>query len=373
MLGILAPSRNNFKIYMAYWLTEQQQLVQSGFHDFLAGECTPARVRNAYDNGLTFDEELWKGFGQLGFTGTCIPPDYHGSGLGLMEAALVSEELGRHAAPLFLEGHTLAGLAIALGGSQTQKERLLPGLAAGERIGSVALSSNGNGTAWCDWQVEPGGGNTASVETVPLGDVADVLVIGCANGQLGVLETRQANVRTRNANGIDRSRAIFEVSFDEAAVEALPELPGEALGNALLVLLAADAFGAADRLLELTVEYAKTREQFGQPIAGFQAVKHQLAEYALATVTARGLFWKAAGEFDEEPQSAAKSASMAKAHITDQAMRIARGAVELHGGIGFTWEADVQLYFKRALFDRTFLGTPQMHRERCAQLSGWGQ
>ena len=358
---------------MDYWLTEQQQLVQSSFHDFLASECTSARVRTAYDTDRTFDEDLWNAFGQLGFTGTCIPADRGGSGLGLMEAALVSEELGRHAAPLFLEGHTLAGLAIALGGSGSQQERLLPGLASGERIGSVALSSKGNGTAWCDWHVVPGGSNTASVETVPLGDVADALVIGCANGQLGVLETRQANLSASDCNGIDRSRSIFEVSFEEAAVEALPHLPGEALGSASLVLLAADAFGAADRLLELTVEYAKTREQFGQPIGGFQAVKHQLAEYALAAVTARGLFWKAAGEFDENPQSAVKSAAMAKAHITDQAMHIARGAVELHGGIGFTWESDVQLYFKRALFDRTYLGTPQIHRERCAQLSGWSR
>ena len=372
MFGNLSLSENNFKISMAYWLTEQQQLVQSSFHDFLASECTPARVRTAYDTDRTFDEDLWKAFRQLGFTGTCIPADFGGSGLGLMEAALVSEELGRHAAPLFLEGHTLAGLAIALGGTQSQKERLLPGLAAGERIGSVALSSTGNGTAWCDWQVEPGGSQSASLQFVPLGDVADVLVIGCANGRLGVLETQRANVSADNANGIDRSRCIFKVSFDEAAVQALPDLHGETLGNALLTLLAADAFGAADRLLELTVEYAKTREQFGQPIAGFQAVKHQLAEYALAAMTARGLFWKAAGEFDQEPQSAAKSASMAKAHITDQAMCIARGAVELHGGIGFTWESDVQLYFKRALFDRAYLGTPQMHRERCAQLSGWG-
>ena len=358
---------------MDYWPTEQQRLIQSGFHDFLASECAPPRVRAFYDTDRTFDEELWKGFGQLGFTGTCIPPSYGGSGLGLLEAALVSEELGRHAAPLFLEGHTLAGLAIALGGSPSQKERLLPGLAVGGRIGTVALSSYGNGAAWCGWGVEPGGGKTASVEMVPLGDVADVLVVGCANGRLGVLETQRANVGANNSNGIDRSRKIFRVSFDEAAVEALPRLQGEALGSALSILLAADAFGAADRLLELTVEYANTREQFGQPIAGFQAVKHQLAELALAAVTGRGLFWKAAGEFDGKPESAARSASMAKAHITDQAMRIARGAVELHGGIGFTWESDVQFYFKRALFDRNYLGTPQMHRERCAELSGWGQ
>ena len=136
---------------MDYWLSEQEQLVQSSFHDYLAGECAPHRVRTAYDTDLTFDKELWRGFAELGFTGACIPVDSGGSGLGMMEAALIAEELGRHAAPLFLEGHILAGLAVSLGGTSAQQQRLLPKLAtktqesiarlAFDLIGSDALLS----------------------------------------------------------------------------------------------------------------------------------------------------------------------------------------------------------------------------------------
>ncbi len=355
---------------MDYWLTEEEQLVQSSFHDYLASECGPQRVRTAYDTDCTFDKELWRGFGELGFTGACIPTEYGGSGLGMMEAALLAEELGRHTAPLFLEGHILAGLAISMGGSAAGRQRLLPKLASGELIGTLAIAAEGPGT---DQPIELGGEGTVSVGMVPLADVADVIVVGCANGQLGVLESTRTNVSVRNADGIDQSREVFQVAFDQAAVEPIPNLSGEALCSGLITLLSADAYGAADRLLELTVEYAKTREQFGQPIAQFQAVKHQLAEMALAVVTGRGLFWKAAREFDEDCGSSSKSASMAKAHITDQAMRIARGAVELHGGIGFTWESDVHFYFKRLMFDRNYLGNPEVHRERCAKLSGWVQ
>ena len=349
---------------MDYWLTEEEQLVQSSFHDFLASECSPQRVRAAYDTDLTFDEELWQGFRELGFTGACIPVEHGGSGLGLMEAALLAEELGRHTAPLFLEGHILAGLAVSLGGTSEQQQRLLPGLASGEAIGTLALS---------DAKVEPGGDGTVSLGVVPLADVADVIIVGCVDGRLGVLETGRTDPSVRNANGIDQSRKIFELAFDQAAVEALPGLSSDALCNGLLTMLAADAFGAAEQLMKLTAEYARTREQFGQPIAQFQAVKHQLAEIALAVITGRGLFWKAAREFDANRESSAKSASMAKAYITDHALQTARDAVELHGGIGFTWESDVHFYFKRLMFDRNFMGTPEIHRERCAEISGWVQ
>ncbi len=355
---------------MDYWLSEEEQLVQSSFHDYLASECGPGRARTAYDTDLTFDRELWRGFAELGFTGACIPAQHGGSGLGMMEAALLAEELGRHTAPMFLEGHILAGLAISVGGPSAGQQRLLPKLASGELIGTLAIAADDPGASP---PVEPSGAGRASLGMVPLADVADVVVVRCADSQLGVLESTHANVAARNANGIDQSRKVFQLSFDQAAVEPIPGLSADALCNGLFTLLSADAYGAADRLLELTVEYAKTREQFGQPIAQFQAVKHQLAEMALAVVTGRGLFWKAAREFDADCESSAKSASMAKAHITDQAMQMARAAVELHGGIGFTWESDVQLYFKRLMFDRNYLGTPEVHRERCAELSGWVQ
>ena len=358
---------------MDYWLSEEQQLIQSSVHEFLTNECGPERVRAAYDSEQTFDAALWKGLAELGLTGTCIPSEHGGTDLGLLEAALLSEELGRHAAPLFLEGHLLAGLAIATGGTDAQKANLLPKLASGEQIGTLALASRESRASWCDWTVAPGGSGTSSASLVPMADVADVLIVGCQGGQLGILESQRANLVTRSAHGLDQSRHLFEISFDQAAVEPLPELPGEVLCDALITLLAADAFGAANKLVEITVAYAMEREQFGLPIAQFQSVKHKLAECALGALTGRGLFWKAAGEFDRAPAKAARSASMAKAHITDQATRVAREAVELHGGVGFTWECDVHPYFKRAMFDRNYLGTPELHRERCARLAGWSR
>ena len=358
---------------MEYWLTEDQELIQNGVHDFLSAECAPTRVRAFYDSGERFDHALWKEFTQLGFTGLCIPAEQGGSGFGLMEAALVSEELGRHTAPGFLEGHTLAGLAVALGGSADQRERLLPGLASGERVASLALAAPNTSTPWACWDIEPGASGAVAAALVPAADVADLFIVGCSGGRVGVVERERANLVERDTGALDRSRHLFEISFDASAVDLLPEVDGETLCTALTVLLAADAFGAAHGLLDLTVAYAKEREQFGQPIAQFQSVKHQLAEFALAAHTSRGVFWKAAREFDARAASAARSASLAKAHITDLAHELGRGAVELHGGLGFTWECDVQFYFKRVLFDRTYLGTPEMHRARCADLAGWNR
>ena len=121
----------------------------------------------------------------------------------------------------------------------------------------------------------------------------------------------------------------------------------------------------------MSVEYAKTREQFGVTIGHFQALKHQLANMALEVEPARALYWYAAHAFDREPAEAERAAALAKAHLTDVYMQVARDAVEAHGGIGFTWECDVQIWFKRALFDRAFCGAPDVHRERAAQLAGW--
>ena len=136
------------------------------------------------------------------------------------------------------------------------------------------------------------------------------------------------------------------------------------------MLLAADAFGAAHQLVRTTAAYVQTRQQFGQPLAQFQAVKHQLANMALDIEPTRGLWWYAAHAFDHAPAEAPRAAALAKAHITERAQQVARDAVEVHGGIGFTWECDVQIWFKRVMFDRLWLGTPELHRERFAALGG---
>jgi alkylation response protein AidB-like acyl-CoA dehydrogenase len=145
----------------------------------------------------------------------------------------------------------------------------------------------------------------------------------------------------------------------------------ERVRNVALVLLAADAFGVADRLVKDSVQYAKTREQFGVIIGQFQSLKHQLADMVLANEPSRGLYWYAAHAQDNVAEEAERVAATAKAHITDRTMQISRDAVEAHGGIGFTWECDVQIWFKRAMFDRAWLGTPSVHRARVADLAGW--
>ena len=169
---------------------------------------------------------------------------------------------------------------------------------------------------------------------------------------------------------LDRGRPLATLDFDGAPGEILPGADAERLVDAASVLLAADAFGAAHQLVRTTAAYVSTRQQFGQPLAQFQAVKHQLANMALEVDPTRGLWWYAAHAFDHAPSEAPRAAALAKAHITERAQQVARDAVEAHGGIGFTWECDVQIWFKRVMFDRLWLGAPELHRERFARARG---
>jgi alkylation response protein AidB-like acyl-CoA dehydrogenase len=180
-----------------------------------------------------------------------------------------------------------------------------------------------------------------------------------------------AGVRVAPEPTLDRGRPLATLAFDGAPGEVLARGGAERLIDAASVLLAADAFGAAHQLVRMTAAYVSTRQQFGQPLAQFQAVKHQLASMALEVDPTRGLWWYAAHAFDQAPAEAPRAAALAKAHITDRAQQIARDAVEAHGGIGFTWECDVHLWFKRVMFDRLWLGAPELHRERYAALEGW--
>jgi alkylation response protein AidB-like acyl-CoA dehydrogenase len=205
---------------------------------------------------------------------------------------------------------------------------------------------------------------------VPEAEGADLFVVGCRGGGLALVEAGRA-VRISEEPTLDRGRPLATLEFDDAAAEPLPGAEAGRLVDSGSVLLAADAFGAAHRLVRMTAAYVSTRQQFGQPLAQFQAVKHQLANMALDVDPTRGLWWYAAHAFDHVPAEASRAAALAKAHVTDRAQQVARDAVEAHGGIGFTWECDVQLWFKRILFDRLWLGAPELHRERYATLEGW--
>ena len=359
---------------MHFGLTEEQELLQETLRGFIAAECPPARLRELFDSQVAHDETLWRGLSEMGMAGLCVPENFGGAGQGVLELALCCEELGGGALPGPFLFHSLAALAIDRAGSDAQRERWLPRLASGEAVGSVAFCEEGDGWEPDAWSLEErAGALTGTKRHVPFADVADLLVVGTKGGGLGVVERGASGLQPEPASGADRTRPVGTVVFDATPAEPLENgAPSSAfVRDAGLAVLAADAFGAAWALTRMSVEYAKTRQQFGRPIAEFQSVKHQLADMATAIEPTRGLFWYAAYACDHLPDEAARQAALAKAHITDCAVEIARDAVELHGGLGFTWECDVQVWLKRAMFDRAFLGTPDFHRDRSAALGGY--
>ncbi len=351
---------------MDFALTEEQELLQQTVRSFVEKECPPKLVREIFDGARGGVPALWRGLVEMGVAGLLVPEKLGGAGLELLDLALVADELGRGCVPVPFLGHALAALAIAQGGGEAQQARWLPRLASGEALGTVAIHGP------LGSQLRLGSGRASGVASfVPDADSADLIVLACPNGGLALLERAAPGVRVAPIAGNDRGRPLFTLTLSDAPAEALPNGSFARLRDAGLVLLAADAFGAAHRLVRMSVEYAKTRQQFGQPIAHFQALKHQLANMALEVDPTRGLWWYAAHAYDHEPERAERAAALAKAHITERAQQAARDAVECHGGIGFTWECDVQIWFKRVMFDRLWLGTPEQHRERIAQLADW--
>ncbi len=359
---------------MDFGLSEEQELLQETVRGFVANECPPPRLREIFDGDSGHDPTLWKGLLEMGLGGLSLREEHGGAGLEILDLALVSEILGSGAVPGPFLGHTLAGLAIQAAGSEAQRRHWLPRLASGEATGAVAFAEAGDRWQPEEWRLAATGDRLSGGKVhVPCASLADVLVVGLAGGELALVERDAPGSHIAPVEGVDRTRRVEELVLSDTPCELLPAGAAHAgaLRDTALVMLAADAFGVAWKLVQLTVEYAGTREQFGTPLAQFQAVKHQIANMATDVEPTRGLFWYAAHAVDRLPEEAPRAAAIAKAHITDRALDTARAAVELHGGIGFTWECDVQIYFKRAMFDRAFLGTPEVHRERGAALAGW--
>lgn len=358
---------------MNFDLTEEQELLQDTVRSYLANESPITRVREIFDGDEGFDPALWSGLGELGIWGIHVPDEYGGAGLELLDLALVAEVLGAGAVPGPFLGHALGSLAILLAGSDAQRKSWLPKLAAGEAIATVALGEPGGVWQPSEWTLPAGERLSGTKVHVPGGSLADVIVVGTAGGGLALVEPTASGVERKPIAGVDRTRRLDELVLDGAPCEPLPEgvAASGRVRDAGLILLAADAYGGAARLVDMAVDYAQTREQFGVTIAHFQALKHQLANMAVEVEPTRALYWYAAHAFDHIPDESERSAAVAKAHTTDRFMQVARDATEAHGGIGFTWECDVQIYFKRAMLDRAFLGTPAVHRERAAALAGW--
>jgi len=356
---------------MDFDLSEEQYLLQDTVRQYVEAECPANKLREIFDGEGGHDDALWNGMVEMGLAGLCVPEQYGGAGLEVLDLALVAEVLGHHATPGPYFGHSLACVAIAAGGSAAQKEKWLPKLAAGELVGSVALGEEGGVWLPEQWTLPAGTGLTGTKINVPHAAQAGLFVVGLEGGRLGVVEAGASGVEIKDMDGADRTRRISSLELADSPCELLEAGGAERLRDVGLVLLAADAFGGASRLVDMSVDYAKAREQFGVTIAHFQALKHQLANMAVEVEPTRALYWYAAHALDHGEDEAVRTAALAKAHVTDRYLQVARDAVEAHGGIGFTWECDVQIWFKRAMFDRAFLGTPSVHRHRAADLAGW--
>jgi alkylation response protein AidB-like acyl-CoA dehydrogenase len=352
--------------------TEQQCVVNDALRRQLSETCAPAQVHAAIDAPDEYDVRLWQQLCEFGLPGLLVDAEHDGSELEMIDAAFAAEALGYHGAPVPFLAHTLAVLALKHGADAELAARWLPRLAAGEVLATVALLEDGEGWLPEQWTLEAGAGLLSGKKTmVEAGLGAELIVVGLKGGVLALVEAGAAGITRTALDGIDRTRRMATLEFDATPVTLLAPAAAQRVCDAALVLLAADAFGGARRALDMAVQYAGEREQFGVKIGQFQALKHALANMALEIEPCRGLYWYAAHAFDHLPAEASSSAALAKAHIAERFLQAARDAVEAHGGIGYTWEYDIHIWLKRAMFDFAWNGSPESHRVRYAHLVGW--
>lgn len=362
---------------MNFGLTEEQILLKTTIKRFLEEQCPTTRVRAIMESDSGHDAALWQGLVDLGVAGLIIPAAYDGSGLELLDLALTAEELGYAATPGPFLGAAMATVALLEGADAPQREQWLPRIADGQTLVTIAFGEADSEWAPARYTTKVAGGKlTGTKPFVPYAGTADAIVVAAvdANGPgLWLVERGAPGIDITPLKVVDMTRRVETVRFTNTPATKLGGSP-DALQRSIdagCVLIAADAYGGSRRCLDMTVQYAKQREQFGQIIGAFQAVKHQIANLAAELEPSLSLYWYAAHAFDRIRGQSDRHAALVKAHMTDLYDRVTRDTTELHGGIGFTWEFDLHLWFRRAVFDRSFLGEASVHRARAAALAGW--
>jgi alkylation response protein AidB-like acyl-CoA dehydrogenase len=336
---------------MDFGLTDDQREIQRTARELLSERARPERVREHAEAG-TQDDSLWRELCELGWPGIAIAEEHGGQGLGRIELSILCEELGRSLAPVPFLSSALAATLIEHAGSPEQRERWLPGLATGEIIGALGVSVDG-----------------AAELVAGAAQAAVIVLVEDDEGTGRVLMSGQAEINP--VASIDPTRPAAQVKASEDWNPAHPEsLPGDvpaALDRAL-VAVSSELVGVCDRALEMTLAYVKERKQFGVPIGSYQAVSHRCAQMLLDTEKARALTASAAWSADADPGGLAEAAAMAKAAASDAGREVTAGAIQMHGGIGFTWEADVHWLYKRAQLDAVLLGGAGRSRARLATI-----
>jgi alkylation response protein AidB-like acyl-CoA dehydrogenase len=375
---------------MRFSFSEEQEELRRVVRRFLETTSPIGETRRLMETAEGYEPAVWKQLAQeLALPGVQIPEACGGQGFGFVELGVVLEEMGRglYCGPYFASV-VLAANAILNVGSEAQKRALLPGIAAGETLATLAVAEpsgrwDADGVALEARETRGAWTLHGEKSFVVDGCSADLLiVVARAPGSRGADGLSFFSLRA-NANGvarrplavIDPTRKLASISFSGARAELLGDAGcgAAALAKTLdqaAVALANEMAGSAQRLLEMTVDYAKARVQFGRPIASFQAIKHKCADMLLALELARSSAYYAAEAASDPDGELAMAAPLAKAQGSDAFLHIAAEAIQIHGGLGFTWEQDVHLFFKRAKASEVFLGDPAFHRERLARV--WG-
>ena len=352
---------------MNFELTDDQIAIQRTAREFLASAYKPEEIRRlALEDERGFTDAQWSAIADLGWPGLIVDEADGGLGLGVVELAVLQEELGYALAPTPFLSTVAAAVLIGAAGSDEQRAAWLGPLAGGEKRGAAAIVDEGEAP-------EPHGSSlTATKIAVPDAGSADVLVVRAAEGHHFLVETASEGVRIETVEGLDPTRKLFTVHLDGADAH---RLPGDAAAIAraydvIATATAAESVGVARRTLEMAVEYAKERKQFGRAIGTYQAVSHQCAQMLLESEGARSVVLHAAWALDHEPESGPLGAAMAKAYASDAGWRVPAASLQVHGGIGFTWEHDLHLWLKRGRANAALWGDARSHRERVAELAG---
>jgi alkylation response protein AidB-like acyl-CoA dehydrogenase len=348
---------------MNFDFSDDQKQLRDEARKYLSEKCSPKAVREVLDGKASYDKELWKGLAEMGFLGVAIPEAFGGAGAGHLELCVIAEEMGRALAPVpFSSTVYLAAEALMLAGSDAQKQKWLPKIASGDAIGTLALfEGKGNPSPQAIKLSASGSSLTGVKKPVPDGAIADFAIVAARTGSSGretdislfIVELKADGIEAKALTNVDPSRGQAEIIFKNCKAEPLgPASEGWSIVTQVLdraaVLLAFEQVGGADRALEMGRDYALDRIAFGRPIGSFQAVKHMLADMYVSATLARSNCYYGAWALSTNASELPEAAASARISATQAFQHCAKNNIQVHGGMGFTWEFDCHMYYRRA-------------------------
>ncbi|MBB1091697.1 acyl-CoA/acyl-ACP dehydrogenase [Rhodopseudomonas palustris] len=348
---------------MNFDFSDDQKQLRDQARRFLAEKCPPKAVRAVLEGKADYDRELWKGLAEMGFLGVAIPEEFGGAGAGHLELCVIAEELGRVLAPVpFASTVYVAAEALLIAGSDEQKQTWLPKISSGEAIGTLALFEGAGNPSPQAIKVAANGGTISGVKKpVADGAIADFAIVAARTGTSGretdislfVVDLKAGGVDAKALASVDPSRQQAVLTFNGAKAEPLGAAnEGWSILSRVLdraaVLIAFEQVGGSDRALEMGRDYALDRIAFGRPIGSFQAVKHILADMYVSATLARSNCYYGAWALSTDAAELSEAAAAARISATQAFQHCSKQNIQVHGGMGFTWEFDCHLYYRRS-------------------------